>query len=123
MIEREHREHRRFQVRVPVYISTRGRVFRKTIHLESSDVSAGGLAFETSSRIPLAAQTRVVVAKLGDLAGSASIEACVAYRKRNPATGRYTVGLQFTRLVNVTPQELMARIEAWAAAQAAVPRA
>lgn len=112
MIERNYP---RFKVQVPLYISgVDGAIFRKQILLESTDVSGGGLSFETQRQIPLDAESQVVVAKLGDLADGAAIHGRVAHRQQDPRTGRYRVGLQFTEFVNITREQLLARIEAWA---------
>ena len=85
----------------------------KNVHLESRDVSAGGLSFSTSRRIPLDAESRVVIARLGDLGQPALIHARVAYRQHDPESGRYTVGLEFTRFVNTSREELASRIDSW----------
>jgi len=38
----------------------------------------------------------------------------VAHVKLDEATGRYVVGIEFTRFLNVTPEELVERLEqAW----------
>jgi c-di-GMP-binding flagellar brake protein YcgR len=110
----EDRRYERFRVRVPVYIALEGGTFRKTIHLESRDVSGGGLAFETSRKIPLNAKSKVVVSKLGEVSDPATIHGRVAHRSKDPVTGRYTVGLEFIEFVNVTREELLAHIERWA---------
>jgi len=107
------RHHPRFKVKVPIYISLNGETYRKSIHLESRDVSAGGLSFETTRRIPLDADSRVVIARVGDLAGTALIYGRVAYRQKDPKTRRYTVGLEFTRFVNTTREELLEHIHVW----------
>jgi c-di-GMP-binding flagellar brake protein YcgR len=105
------RQHRRLQVRVPLFISVDGEVYRKTVRLESRDVSAGGLSFMTGREVPLAAESRVVVARLGDIEEPALIEGRVAHVKLDEATGRYVVGVQFTRFLNITAEELMERLE------------
>ncbi len=107
------RKYERFQLRVPLYISMEGQLFHKKIHLESKDVSAGGVSFETGQGIPLEAESRVVVSQLGDLTASTVIRGRVAYLKQDPATGRYTVGIEFIDFVNTTREELVARIEDW----------
>lgn len=109
----EDRQHPRFKVKVPVYISLGGETYRKSVHLESKDVSGGGLSFETSTRIPLDSDSRVVIARLGDLAEPVMIHGRVAYRGKNPDTGRYVVGLQFTRFVNTTREELLEHLYVW----------
>lgn len=112
----EGRRYPRFNVRVPVYISgVDGSIFRKHILLESSDLSGGGLSFETHRKIPLEAESQVMVARLGDLSDGASIRGRVVHRQQNPVTGRYRVGLEFTEFLNVTREQLLTRIETWAA--------
>jgi c-di-GMP-binding flagellar brake protein YcgR len=107
------RRYERFKLRVPLYISMEGLLFHKKIHLESKDVSAGGMSFETSREIPLEAESRVVVSDLGDLATPTFIRGRVAHLKQDPATGRYRVGIEFLEFVNTTREDLAARIEAW----------
>ena len=108
------RKFERFRIKVPVYVDIDGGTFRKTIHLESRDVSGGGLAFETSRKIPLNAKSKVVVSKLGEVAEPAMIHGRVAHRSKDPLTGRYTIGIEFIEFVNVTREQLLAHIEAWA---------
>lgn len=105
------RQHRRFQIRVPLFISVDGEVFRKTVRLESLDISAGGVSFETGREVPVAAESRVVVAKLGDIAEPALIEGRVAHVRQDEVTGRFVVGIEFTRFVNVTREDLVQRLE------------
>jgi len=115
-VESDKRQHRRFPIRVPLFISVHGEVYRKTVRLESLDVSAGGLSFETGREVPLSAESRVVVAKLGDIEEPALIEGRVAHVRLDESTGRYVVGIEFTRFVNVTREELAERLEqAWQA--------
>jgi c-di-GMP-binding flagellar brake protein YcgR len=108
------RKHERFRIKVPVYIAEEDGTFLKMISLESRDVSAGGLSFETSRPIQLHARSKVVVSKLGDLSQSVLIHARVAHIERDPVTGRHTVGLEFVEFANITREEVMARIDAWA---------
>lgn len=108
------RRYARFRLKVPVYIALEGGTFRKTIALESRDLSGGGLSFETSRKVTIHAKSKVVVSKLGDLGEPALIHGRVAYTQKNPDTGRYTVGLEFIEFVNVTREDLLARIEGWA---------
>jgi c-di-GMP-binding flagellar brake protein YcgR len=100
------RKHKRVRVSVPIFISLAGDVYRKMIRLECRDLSAGGLSFETNQEIPLEADSRVVIAKVGKLPDAASIEARVVHRSRNPVTGRYWIGVEFTRFNNVTLDDL-----------------
>jgi c-di-GMP-binding flagellar brake protein YcgR len=109
----EDRKFERVQIKVPVYIAIDGGTFRKTIHLESRDVSGGGLAFETSRKIPLNAKSKVVVSKIGEVAEPAMIHGRVAHRSKDPVTGRYTIGLEFIEFVNVTREQLLAHIDTW----------
>jgi c-di-GMP-binding flagellar brake protein YcgR len=111
---KDDRRYARFRLKVPVYIALEGGTFRKTIPLESRDLSGGGLSFETSRKVPLHAKSKVVVSQLGDLGEPALIHGRVAHTQMNPDTGRYTVGLEFIEFVNVTREDLLARIEAWA---------
>jgi c-di-GMP-binding flagellar brake protein YcgR len=110
-VSNEKRQHRRWQIRVPLFISVDGEVYRKKVHLESRDISAGGLSFETGREVPLSAESRVVVAKLGDIEEPAFIEGRVARVALDEATGRYVVGVEFTRFVNMTREELQERLE------------
>jgi len=110
MTERAYPRHR---VTVPLYIAMGSEFLHKTIPLETKDVSGGGISFETTKQVPLDAESSVIVAGLGDLGKAALIHGRVVHRQRNPATDRYTVGLQFTDFVNTTREELLARIDGW----------
>jgi c-di-GMP-binding flagellar brake protein YcgR len=110
---KDDRRFTRFPLKVPVYIALEGGTFRKTIALECQDLSGGGLSFETSRKVPVHAKSKVVVSKLGDLGEPALIHGRVARTQKNPDTGRYTIGLEFIEFVNVTREDLLARIEAW----------
>jgi c-di-GMP-binding flagellar brake protein YcgR len=110
MAERAYPRHR---VTVPLYIALGGEFLHKRIPLETKDVSGGGISFETTRAIPLESESSVIVAGLGNLGKAALIHGRVVHRTMNPATERYTVGLQFTGFVNTTRDELMAQIEAW----------
>lgn len=112
------RKYERFKLRVPLYISLEGQLFHKKIHLQSTDVSAGGMSFETSREIPLEAESRVVVSDLGDLSPPMFIRGRVVHLNQDPASGRYTVGIEFLEFVNTTREEVVARIEAWQLAAA-----
>jgi len=108
------RRHERFPIRVPLYIHTvDGRTMKKLIHLESRDISAGGVCFETSVKVPLEADSRVLLSGVGDLDGAAQIQARVAHREKDPKTGRYTIGLEFTDFIRVSREELIAHIQSW----------
>lgn len=101
----------RYPVKVPLYISVQGGVFQRFIDLDTKDLSEGGLAFETSKRIPLEANTRVEVSVLSGLPPDCRIEGHVVYRQKNPATERYTIGVAFDRFVNVGREELLGLVE------------
>ena len=109
----EDRNYERLPLKVPVYIAFQGGMFRKTIPLESRDISGGGLCFETSRKIPLHAKSKVVISKLGDVGAPALIHGRVAYSQQDPTTGRYKVGLEFLEFLNFTRDELLTRIDAW----------
>jgi hypothetical protein len=101
----------RYPVKVPLHILVEGGLFRRFVDLHSKDLSEGGLAFETSKRIPLAANTRVEVSVLSGLPPQSRIEGHVVYRRKNPATGKYTIGVAFDRFVNVEREEICDLIE------------
>ena len=105
------RRHLRFPVKVPLYISVKGGVFQRFIDLHSRDLSEGGVAFETSKKIPLEANTRVEVSVLSGLPPDCRIEGHVVYRQKNPVTERYTSGVAFDRFVNVERAELLGLVE------------
>ena len=111
----ELRKYKRVAVRIPVYISLDGGVYSKVVQLTCLDVSGGGLSFETGREVPLEADSRLVVGKLGDLPASAHIEGRVTHRAKDGKTGRYRIGVEFTSFANVTREELLERIEAWKA--------
>ncbi len=112
--ETEQRRFPRHVLQLPLYITLGGGVMRKTVALESHDVSAGGVAFETSQKIPLAAEAKLILSKLGDLPEGALILGRVArLSPPDPATGRILVGVEFTKFVMVTREELIARIARW----------
>ncbi len=109
----EQRRFPRHPLRLPLYITVGGDILRKTIALESRDVSASGLAFETGQKVPLAAETRLVLSKLGDLAEGALIRGRVARLTPDPLTGRTVVGVEFLEFVKITREELLDRIARW----------
>ncbi len=105
------RRYLRYPVKVPLYISVKGGVFQRFVEIHSKDLSEGGIAFETSKRIPLEANTRVEVSVLAGLPPDCRIEGHVVYRQKNPATARYTIGVAFDRFVNVDRAELLGLFE------------
>jgi c-di-GMP-binding flagellar brake protein YcgR len=107
----------RHAVVVPLFVSYGDRVYQKQIELRSKDLSGGGLSFETRSKIPTEASTRVVVSRLGDLSSDARIEGRVVYRQKNQVTGKYVVGIAFTRFVNVSREELERHIARWSTSE------
>jgi c-di-GMP-binding flagellar brake protein YcgR len=104
------RKHSRFRVKVPLYISIAGDIYRKMVPIECRDLSLGGLSFETRQEIPLEADSKVVLSKVGNLPEGASIEGKVVHRSKNPTTGRYWVGVEFTKFHNLTQQDIEACI-------------
>jgi c-di-GMP-binding flagellar brake protein YcgR len=109
------RRHARFAVHVPVYISDGDTMLHKTVRLVSRDISAGGLCFETGHELPLEAASRVVISRVGDLAGPIVIHGRVAWRHPHPFNGRYLIGIEFTGFENITRDRLLAAIDDWSA--------
>jgi c-di-GMP-binding flagellar brake protein YcgR len=109
----EQRRFPRHSLRVPLYVTAGGGVLRKAIALESRDVSGGGVSFETSHKIPLAAEARLVLSRLGDLPDDAFIRGRVVRLTPDEATGRVVVGVEFCEFVSVTREQLLDRIERW----------
>jgi c-di-GMP-binding flagellar brake protein YcgR len=110
----EKRQHRRFSLRVPIYLAMGDEVVRKTVHLESRDVSAGGLSFETGRDVPLDSDAQVILARAGAGESALAIRGRVVWTRRVPETGRYIVGVRFTDFDGLTREELAARVEALA---------
>jgi hypothetical protein len=106
----ERRRHPRYAVRFPLYASLHGEVYQKMVAIEARDVSEGGLAFETRTRLPLGVETRVMVSRLGGLSESAHIEARVVYCMHDEANSLYRVGVTFHRFVDVTAEQLVERL-------------
>lgn len=115
------RAHERFCATVPLFVSYGRRVYQKRVELKTTNVSEGGLAFETSQKIPIEAETRVLVSGLGDLPPDARIEGKIAYRIKNESTGKYAVGIVFTRFVNVERDALLRGIERWSESSQLTP--
>jgi len=109
----ERRKHERVALRVPLYVVIGAEIFQKMVEIETANVSAGGLAFETHREIPLQAESLVMVSRLGDLPASAQIQGQVAYCDHDPERGVYTVGVTFRAFQGVTEEDLKTRIEAW----------
>ena len=109
----EQRRFPRHAIVLPLYISVDGGVLRKTVSLESRDVSAGGVSFETSRKVPLAADARLVLSKLGDLPENAYIRGRVARVAPEDEHGRRVVGVEFCDFVGVTQEGLLERIARW----------
>lgn len=118
MTAAEQRRFPRLPLRVPLFVALHGDVMRKRVRIESRDLSGGGLCFETSKELPLDAESRLVISGIGDLPDEAAIECRVARRGVDAATGRYLVGLEFTRFLGVTRDDLLARFAAWEASGA-----
>jgi c-di-GMP-binding flagellar brake protein YcgR len=115
----ENRRDRRYAIRVPIYVELGREIVHKKIPLESRDISAGGLSFESSREMPLAAETQIVLARLGDGKGPAAIRGHIVWTRALPETRRHLVGVKFTEYEGVTREDLAARIEAVAREQAA----
>ena len=107
----DNRKDRRFSLRVPIYVAIGGEVVRKTVNLESRDVSAGGLSFETSRDVPLDAEAQVVLSRAGEGATALAIRGRVVWTRQIPESGRYLVGVKFTDFDGLTREDLAARIE------------
>jgi c-di-GMP-binding flagellar brake protein YcgR len=111
----DRRRHERISVRLPLYVALADEIMHKWVEIESQNVSMGGLFFQTRREIPLQAESRIMVSRLGGLPDSAQIEAKIVHCRKDAATGGYLIGVMFTGWVGVTPEELRARIEAWKA--------
>jgi c-di-GMP-binding flagellar brake protein YcgR len=118
----EKRQDQRSSLRVPIYIAAADGVVRKTIRLESRDVSAGGLSFETGHDLALEAESQILFSALGDGSGSFLIRGRVVWTRPLPATGRYVIGIQFTEFEGISREELLARMEQAAKSSGAGPR-
>lgn len=113
VITMENRSHPRFPIRVPLYVSVEGRVFKKKLRLRSRDISAGGLSFTTRQKLPIDARSKVIIGKLGDFLESAHIEGMVVYLRKDREMKQYAVGVEFTRFVDVEQDALAARLREW----------
>ena len=71
------------------------------------------MCFETRKKLPLSAQSKIIMGRLGDLPGSALIEGRIIYRRKQQDTERYTVGVEFVEFVNTTRDEILQHIEEW----------
>ena len=106
----ERRQHPRRARRFPLYIALHGELYSKMVTVEARDISAGGLAFETGTPIPNGASANVMLGKLDGLPGSAHIEARVVHSQPVPGSESFAVGVRFVRFVDITPEELIARV-------------
>jgi c-di-GMP-binding flagellar brake protein YcgR len=113
----DRRQHGRVAVRVPLYVELPGGIFQKHVAIEARDISLGGLSFNTRRRVPEGSEARLMVARLGDLPDLAQIEARVVHTRLAPDGESFTVGVSFTRLVGVTAEELIRRLEGWTSAR------
>lgn len=119
----EQRRFPRHVLALPLYVTVDGGVLRKTVALESRDVSAGGVSFETSQKVPLAAEAKLILSRLGDLPEGALILGRVArLGLPDPVTHRVVVGVEFTEFVSVTRDELLERISRWKESPTPTPR-
>ena len=110
----ERRRDRRFYLRVPLHVAAADGIFRKLIHLESHDISAGGVSFETSQELTLEAESQIIFSRVGDLSGTYTIRGRVVWTRLLPASGRFLVGVRFTGYEGISREELLARMEEWA---------
>ena len=113
----ERRRHPRHAVKVLVFVRAGDEVIQKWVEIQTRDISLGGLCFETGRKVPAEADAFIMVGRLGgDIPDSAQIHARVAHSQLlDGAPDRYRLGLEFGRLVDVTPEQLSRRIEAWLA--------
>lgn len=107
------RSYSRVPLRLPLYVALEGDMIRKVVPLETEDVSGGGLSFETAHALPLEAESRLVVSRLGDLPDGAYIEGRIAHCRLDQTSGRYRVGVEFVNFVEVSRETLLDRIEEW----------
>lgn len=107
----ENRKHPRFSVRAPIYVALGGEVVRKTVHVESRNISEGGLSFETGRELTIDAEAQVVIARAGPDDADLAIRGRVVWTRLVPETGRYVVGVEFTDFDGAAPEALAARID------------
>jgi c-di-GMP-binding flagellar brake protein YcgR len=111
----EKRKEPRFSLRVPLYVATGEGVLRKMVLIESRDISAGGLSFDTGRELPLRAKSVIVLSRPGDPLNTVLVRGIVAWTQESAGTGRFRVGVEFTDYDGLTRQELVAKMEGWAA--------
>jgi len=116
MADEDARREARYPLRVPLYVNLPDSVYRKEIRVESIDFSSGGLGFETSQKLPIDSRSRIVIEKIGNLPEASCIEGRVAHIRRRSDGRSYQVGVEFTRLVGVTPEKLRDALAKWRAA-------
>ncbi len=108
------RRFERTSLRVPLFITVGGgRLYEKAVSIESRDISGGGLCFETRSKLPLSAQSKIIMGRLGDLPATALIEGRIVYRRKQKDSKRYMVGVEFIEFVNTTRDEVLRLIDLW----------
>jgi len=113
MADEDARRHARYPVKVPLYVNLPDAVYRKDIRVESIDFSSGGLGFETSRKLPIDSRSRIVLERIPGLPEGSRIEGHVAHI-RNQGEGRgYLVGVEFSKLVGVTPERLQEALREW----------
>ena len=108
----ERRQHERRPARFPLYVALHGELYHKMVTVEATDISGGGLAFETKTSLPKDAKTTVMLGKLEGLPTTAHIEARVVHSDPLPGGESFSVGVRFVRFVDITPEELLARVAA-----------
>jgi hypothetical protein len=95
-----------------MYVALQGELFHKTVGVEAKDISNGGLAFESKTALPQEARATVMLGKLPGLPATAHIEARIVHCEPQGDGETFTIGVKFVRLVDVTAEELVARVSA-----------
>lgn len=108
--EDERRQHPRRPGRFPLFVALEGELYHKMVTVEARDISAGGLAFQTQTLLPNDAKTTVMLGSLEGLPASAHIEARVVHSNPLPGSEYFSVGVRFVRFVDITAEELIARV-------------
>jgi hypothetical protein len=108
----ERRQHPRRPARFPLYVALEGELYHKMVSVEAKDLSSGGLAFQTKTALPRDARTTLMLGKLVGLPATAHIEARVVHCQPDANGEDFIVGIEFVRFVDVTPEDLLARVTA-----------
>ena len=109
--DEERRQHpRRPGHRFPLFVALQAELYHKMVTVAATDISAGGLAFETKTFLPPDAKTTVMLGRLEGLPATAHIEARVVHSQPLPDDESFAVGVRFVRFVDITPEELLTRV-------------